>query len=166
MPKKDGSACPSALRVMCWGWFYDASKGVCKVSNTASRIAELKSEIDRILEKGWISQLDAQRLRGGMQFADAQIYGRIGKRCTKVLRDFATKRRSKIFPNDAHCLRLFVRLLESDEPRLVKSDNLGHVVIMTDACYERDSRTLPCGLGGVLVDTHSNTRQFFSCALK
>ena len=59
--------------------------------------------------------MDARKLRG---LADAQIYGRTGKRCTKVFRDFAGKRRSKKILNDAHCLRLFVRLLESDEPRL------------------------------------------------
>ena len=143
----------------------EAADGICKISNTPSRISKIKLEVDRILEQGWISQVDAQKLRGRMQFADAQVYGRTGKRCIKVLRDFATRRRSKILANDVHHLNLFVCLLESDEPRLVKSDNLAHVVIMTDACYERGSETLSCGLGGILVDPQTNIKQFFSCAL-
>ena len=32
---------------------------------------------------------EAHKLRGRMQFADAQIYGRTGRRCTKALRDYA-----------------------------------------------------------------------------
>ena len=57
-----------------------------------------------------------------------------------------------------------MRLLESDEPRVVKQDLQEHVVVITDACYERESRTLQCGLGG-FVDTVNGKKQFFSCEL-
>ena len=39
------------------------------------------------------------------------------------------------------------------------------VVIFTDACYERDSRDLVCGLGTVVIDQATKTKRFFSCAL-
>ena len=58
-----------------------------------------------------------------------------------------------------------MRLLESDEPRVVKQDLQEHVVVITDGCYERESRTLQCGLGGVFVDTVNGKKQFFSCEL-
>lgn len=38
-------------------------------------------------------------------------------------------------------------------------------VMITDACYERDSRTWVCGLGGVLVDELKGLKLFFSCQL-
>lgn len=54
----------------------ESSSALAKVYNTQSRVAEIKAEIERILDKGWISQVEAQKLRGRMQFADAQIFGR------------------------------------------------------------------------------------------
>ena len=39
------------------------------------------------------------------------------------------------------------------------------VVIITDACYERESRDRICGVGGTLIDTRTGTKQFFSCEL-
>ena len=56
-----------------------------------------------------------------------------------------------------------MNLLQSDEPRLVVKDVDSHVVILTDACYERDSRTLPCGVGGVFVNPFLVTNSFFLC---
>eukprot|EP00435_Cladocopium_sp_Y103_P043234 s526_g12.t1 len=166
---QEGRKCmPFGCECEALGVIFDlagSSSGVCRISNTPSRISELKAEIDRILEKGWISQTEAQKLRGRMQFADSQIYGRTGKRCTRALRDFACRRRTKISNRDATFLKLFIQLLESDEPRRVVADNGTQAVIVTDACYERDSKDWPCGLGGVLVDPATGKKQFFSCAL-
>ena len=143
-----------------------SEQGICRISNTASRIEEVSAESERILGNGSISQLDAQRLRGRMQFADAQVYGRTGRRCTKALRDFACRKRTKIGPRDRLFLELFVKLLRSEKSRMVEAERRCHLVIFTDACYERDSREMPCGLGGVLVDPSTNMKKFFSLPLE
>ena len=109
-------------------------------------------EIQRILALGSMSQVEAQKLRGRMQLAESQIFGRTGKRCIACLTDFACRRRSRITPRDALFLKLFVSLLKSDEPRGISLQHDASVVMVTNACYERDSRDLICGLGGVLVD--------------
>eukprot|EP00435_Cladocopium_sp_Y103_P045509 s1035_g13.t1 len=100
-----------------------------------------------------------------MQFAESQIYGRTGKRCIACLRDFACKRRSKIQKRDAFFLKLFLGLLKSGEPRTVSLEQDRSVVMITDACYERDSRQLVCGLGGVMVGEAKGLKFFFSCEL-
>jgi hypothetical protein len=87
---------------------------LCKISNTASRVEELSGEIQRLLENGFIVQNEAQKLRGRMQFAESQVYGRTGKRCIACLRDFASRRRTKISSQDAVFLRLFLSLIKSD----------------------------------------------------
>ena len=114
---QEGRKCmPFSAQCEALGVILDLSEslsGIAKVYNTKSRIEEIKAEIERILEKGWISQVEAQKLRGRMQFADAQVFGRTGKRCTRALRDFASRRRSKICQADATFLKLFVQLLES-----------------------------------------------------
>lgn len=110
-------------------------------------------------------QTEAQKLRGRMQFAKSQIYGRTGKRCVACLRDFACRRRTKISVRDATFLKVFLSLIESDEPRLVSLQPSNAIVLTTDACYERDSRERVCGLGGVFVDKFSGSRILFSCEL-
>ena len=50
-------------------------------------------------------------------------------------------------------------------PRQVTTEYQPSVVILTDACYERDSRDRICGLGGVLCDNLAGTKLFFSCQL-
>ena len=139
--------------------------GVCAVYNTEARVQEISTEINRVLEQGHISQVEAQKLRGRMQFAESQLYGRTGKRCICALRDFSCKRRSKIQEREATFLKLFVNLLKSDTPRQVFCENKHSVVIITDACYEKDARDRVCSLGGVLVDKTSEVRLFFSCQL-
>ena len=70
----------------------------------------------------------------------------------KGTQDYACSCRTKINVSDAFFLRLFVKLLESDKPRCVEANRQHHVIIGTDACYERESRELVCGLGGVSFD--------------
>ena len=164
---EDGRKCvPFGHTCEALGVLFDltcSGNAICKISNTKSRVDEIAHEINRILEKGCITMTEAQKLRGRMQFADAQIYGRTGRRCTRALRDFSCARRSKVVHSDALFLKLFVQLLQSESPRLVEADNKLHVVIITDACYERQSRENPCGIGGVLVDPTDGTKLFFSC---
>ena len=81
------------------------------------------------------------------------------------MRDFACSRRSKISDRDALFLQLFVDLLTSESQRKIEPETDAHAVTFTDACYERESRDLPCGVGAVFIDPVSGTKQFFSCKL-
>jgi hypothetical protein len=63
-----------------------SSTGIAHISNTASRVEEIVAEIIRVTGAGGITLTDAQKLRGRMLFAEAQLYGRTGKRCLKALR--------------------------------------------------------------------------------
>ena len=40
------------------------------------------------------------------------------------------------------CFKLFVKLLNDDAPRSVEANRPYHVLIIIDACYERESRDL------------------------
>ena len=124
---EDGRKCkPFDLQCEALGVIFDLTEshtGVCKVTNTASRIEEISFEIQRVLEQGAIIQLDVQKLRGRMQFAESQIYGRTGKRCISTLRDFACRRRSKVAGRDALFLKLFMSLLKAEDCRCVVSDS-------------------------------------------
>ena len=126
-----------------------SSKGYASICNTAGRVDELCADLDNVLREGTLSSKQAQRLRGRMQFADAQLFGRTGKRCLKSLSDFSEGRRVRLQPKDCLFLRLFSSLLKQNVPREVRAFDSYSTVFFTDACYERDSAAWPCGIGGV-----------------
>lgn len=141
------------------------SKAFCAlVSNTASRVDELVADLEEILQRGTLGSKDAQRIRGRMQFAESQMYGRTGKRCLRTLNEFAECRKFRLSPKDSFFLRLFQSLLRNSPPREVRCGLKGNVLVFSDACYERDSRDLVCGLGGVIF-VPGLPVQFFSLAL-
>ena len=75
-----------------------SDKGLASVCNTQARVEELCCDWQRILEEGSLGSKQAQRLRGRMQFAEAQLFGRTGRRCLHVLTAFAEGNKSKLLP--------------------------------------------------------------------
>ena len=143
----------------------NTSDGLAHISNTASRVEEIVAEILKVTTEGVITLTAAQKLRGRMQFAEAQLYGRTGKRCLRALRDACCRKRTKFQNHEIHSLKLFSKMLELGRPRVISWDKRNSVVIFTDACYERDAKDLVCGLGAVLYDEFTGNHRFFSCAL-
>lgn len=72
----------------------------------------LVAELERVILDRSISQSDAQRLRGRMQFAESQLYGRTGKRCTRALREAVSRRRHRFAEHELFALNLFSKLLQ------------------------------------------------------
>ena len=60
-------------------------EGWVEFCNTAKRSEELASTIDQMIDKGTMSLLESQRLRGRMQFAEGQLFGRIGQQCLRAV---------------------------------------------------------------------------------
>ena len=140
-----------------------AASGKALVCNTESRCTELCEELEKTIDEGKLLSKQAQRLRGRMQFAESQLYGRTGKRCLRVLADFAEGRRSVLTAKDIFFLRMFHELLKKNVPREVAAPGAENFLIFTDACYEPDHPAWPCGLGGVAI--YGGRRSLFSLAL-
>ncbi len=58
-------------------------EGRVDFSNTESRVVEVCRIINQILESGKLEAKQANCLRGRLQFADGQLFGRLGKLCLK-----------------------------------------------------------------------------------
>ncbi|CAK8987291.1 unnamed protein product, partial [Durusdinium trenchii] len=69
--------------------FKSWSKGIAVWQNTKRRIRELVETIDKILEAGELAQPLALSLRGRMQFARRQIWGRSSKICLNAITNHA-----------------------------------------------------------------------------
>ena len=62
-----------------------AGEGKVCFANTERRTSELLQTIQGFLNKGKMTVVESQKLRGRMQFADGQIFGRLGKLCLRAL---------------------------------------------------------------------------------
>ena len=62
-----------------------SSAGKVFTRNTDERVEELRNDILQVVADGVILGSRARSLQGRMLFADSQIFGRVGRRCTRVL---------------------------------------------------------------------------------
>ena len=151
---ESGSKCvPFGKTCQALGIELDMSQsahGVAYVRNTPNRVAELSEVINSVVCRGTIPRIEARRLRGRMQFAESQLFGRVGKRCLKALSDISDGVAKVLSDKDLFFLGLFSEFLKSSAPREVSATSGQIPVIFTDACYESDATTWICGIGGVI----------------
>ena len=144
----------------------DTDKSLVKFTNTEKRSSELVNTISELLAKGSMTTLEAQKLRGRMQFMDGQLFGRLGKLCMREVTTHAfDAKTSRLGTRTCDALRRFMVFLEHAEPRRIHlgTDDVWH--IFTDACYEPNASDWKCGLGGVLVSPKGEQAAFFSVSL-
>ena len=122
--------------------------------------------MDKALEIGELDLLSSQKLRGRMQFADSQLFGRIGRLCLRAISDHAYSGRGpKILDSCRLAMVNFAEFLKPSELRRVQRTSKGSWAIYTDACYEPTSSDWACGIGGLLVAPDGTPVQAFSYKL-
>ena len=158
------SACFKALGVevnlSCW------LDGLVKFANTEKRVSELSQTISCILKEGRLSKQAALALRGRMQFAHAQLWGRASKLCLNAVTAHAYSDGSdSVSDNLAHFLSVFLGHLASAKPREVTAQWGDAFFMFTDASFNPEDTAWPCGLGGVLVSADGTQLSAFSLCL-
>ena len=138
---------------------------ICKVANTEKRIAELSEAIRAAITAGKLNKLEAQKLRGRMQFAEGQLYGRTGRRCIRVLSEHAQGMKLQLSKRSSKFLEMFISLLTDAGPRTISLEFDTPMLIFSDACYEKDAKHWKSGIGGVLIDPYKHEKEFFSLEL-
>ncbi len=112
---------------------------------------------------GCLSKNDALRLRGRMQFAAGQIFGRVAK---KVLADVAfhayAATSSKLPTEVLTSLAFYKTLLRVDVPRELRAGNDKLYLIFSDALFEPEHPSWQAGIGAVLCASTGSSIHFFS----
>jgi len=126
----------------------DWSSGVARFANTSKRTAELVPTIKTVLESRTLPHQAALALRGRMQFAHAQLWGRASKLCLNAVTAHAY---SGDGPEISRHLMPFVQSLEESKPREISLWWDVPFFLFTDASFEPTDAGWPCGIGGVLV---------------
>ena len=132
-------------------------------SNAEKRVAELVHLINGFLDRGLMSTLEAQKLRGRMQFAYGQLFGRVGKLCmAAVTHQVFVLKPGRIGKSCIAALKRFRTSLQTSLPRILQTSSSDSWFIFTDACFEASGDSAVCGIGGVLINPFGIKQQFFS----
>ena len=142
------------------------TRGWVEFGNTDNRISEVCGIIDGVVTSGELLYKDAIRLRGRLQFADGQLFGRLGKLCLKSITEHSLASSCKKISHRCRTLlSMFRKMMESGKPRIISLASNSNWFIFTDACFEPDHPSWRCGLGGILVDSTGRPIQYFSLCL-
>ena len=144
---------------------HEAPSKCASITNTQRRIVELLEEFRGLTPNKQLTRVEAQRLRGRMQFAESQLFGRAGRRCIKALSGVADGFSRFLNDREVQFISIFCDMLEFGRPRSLAANTGDCFHIFTDACYERDANEWPCGIGGVLVGA-AGPLSFFSLEIR
>ena len=140
--------------------------GEVSFSNTKSRVVELTETISSVLSSSHLSHQDALSLRGRMQFAHSQLWGRSAKLCLNAVTTHAySDSGGQIDDRLAHFLEVFKSQLGTSRPRIVTPSWDSPMFVFTDASFSPESPSWTCGLGGVLLDSLGHQVSAFSYCL-
>ena len=152
--KTGGKAMPFSSSLDCLGVNIDLNEfpnSVVKISNTEERKKEIINQISAHVQSKHMTSSEAQKLRGRMQFAENQIFGRQARKCLKAISEHLHTGRSQMDHELCNILMQFLDFLAKGRPREVRLFTHETWIIFTDASYEQKNEN-PVGIGCVLIN--------------
>ena len=132
---------------------------ILEISNTDARKLELIDTVNKILADGKLGRHECEKLRGRLQFASSQLFGRRFRNCLSFLNAHARDGKRTLDEQSQIALRMIVHLLTNQRPRGVTVHHSDTYHLYVDAAFEPGGH---CGPGGVLYDMECKPAAFFS----
>lgn len=146
------------------GAVFDLSKmgkGQAFITNKDDRISAIQTIIKDLQRLAKMTSGEAASIKGKLQYAEAQCYGRIAGRCMRLLGEVASgkKKGTPLDRDTTGALTWLLERLTSAKPRpLIPDNNRDVILVFTDAASEGELHTC----GGVFIDKHTSTKEYFS----
>jgi hypothetical protein len=116
-----------------------------------------------ILHEPCLAKHEALRLRGRLQFAARQVFGRVAKASLSAITAHAYRGGpTRLTERSLLAFALHVRLLESWKTEGTKATCNNVWFIQTDACYEPGDASIFSGIGAVLFTPADEPVKYFS----
>lgn len=136
----------------------DSSDNLVRVTNTESRIKELVASMNQLIDKSRFRPGELRVLRGRLQFAENQLFGRAAGKRLKTLSRHAEMLGSGTVDSELTEALIYLRdRVILGPPRLLRAGTGQQFFLFTDASYEQGE----VGLGGVLFDGFGNIVSWF-----
>ena len=136
---------------------------LCFVTNTEDRVEELVKDIGDILTSKLLTRAEGERLRGRLQFASSQVFGRKFRRLLKTLSNHVTQGRKSVSDQTMKCLADISQLLQQNTPRRIRASQSEVLHVYVDASFDISSYS---GQGGVVIHMLGEQLSFFSAKVK
>ena len=131
-----------------------ATNDLVRFMNKDKRLKELETDIDRIIASGCIRRGEARSLRGRVQFARCQTFGRCGAVAMKYLGYIAdgTKASPNLDRGTADALRWLLGMLKHSRPRELQARPPPPVLLFVDGACDQTPDGIRVSIGAVLFD--------------
>ena len=141
--------------------------GAVLFDNTPSRKSDLCESLKRVVLDKTLSRHEALRLRGCMQFASGQMFGRLARFVLGSVTKHAYNPRGTMLSQETvNASELYARMLENGSPRKVTvSKRTEPWFVFMDASHELSPAGVSAGIGGVLINSSEVLCSYFSCAV-
>ena len=136
----------------------DALLGIAVISNTEKSKAEALKDIDAALHTKALDPKLSERLRGRLQFASGQVFGRRPKAALKLLAEHGRQRKWALNDTTQHALCQLKRFLLHGKPRPIRARRDSFVHIYVAASFEPGGSS---GLGGVVYGVDGSALAWF-----
>ena len=136
-----------------------AGAGLAKVSNTEERVRELCEHLDNVLRARRLNKMDGEKLRGRLQFANGQLFGRSARNSLRTLSKHITSGRQSLCDETASALSCLRDQLLENSSRKILGSMSDYVHMYVDASFDLDGYS---GIGGVLYSSNGAVLDFFS----
>eukprot|EP00438_Fugacium_kawagutii_P016271 Skav232599 [mRNA] locus=scaffold2282:11506:13323:+ [translate_table: standard] len=140
----------------------NAKLGIVRVANTPERVEELVEELSQIVKENRLSRKDGGKLRGRLQFASSQLFGRSLRKYLQELNNHVSAGRKILSECTKSVLCKLIEALTRNHPREVTRGLSDHVHIYVDASFELGGYS---GIGGLCVNSDGSLHSFFSEAV-
>ena len=139
--------------------FRQSGDRLCFVTDTEERVEELVSELDGAIRTNILPRSGGEKLRGRLQFASSQVFGRKFRRLLKVLSNHVTRGRRTL---STYSVMSSWHSWTVDSEHSQKDRGVtdrGPPYIYVDASFDYSDYS---GLGGMLVNMSGKVISFFS----
>ena len=134
-----------------------------EVINTQEWSTELVDSINSILSASSCTRKELSSLKGRLQFAEGQIFGRRSFMHMKLIGERALGEGKTVLDQSLRDSLVYMRdRVISGPPREVMTRLANTWFLYTDACYEANHPSWVAGLGGVLVSWYGKPVSYFS----
>ena len=134
-----------------------------ELGHTESRVSELSTFLGQFLTAGSMSQKDAERLRGRLQWFESFAHGRIAQQALRTVSGIAAFGRvqTRLTEREISALRFLKDRVLTAPPTRIQATNLSTWICFSDGACEGEQEKLGT-IGAVLVNPVGVIHRYFS----
>lgn len=140
--------------------FKFAGEGLVAVRNREDRTKELCDKLDLILDTNILKRAGGERLRGRLQFASGQLFGRSARNSLRTLSKHIASNRQRLCEETSSALRNLRHQLQENMPRTIRGSMSDHIHMYVDASFDLDGYY--SGVGGIAYTSSGSIIGFLS----